>query len=65
MMPTFGLTDGTTAPTRFIRLVNKEISKAEILLKVTKKKKEKKEKRGRRRGGKKEEGKEGKKEEGA
>eukprot|EP00026_Physarum_polycephalum_P002742 Phypoly_transcript_02750.p1 GENE.Phypoly_transcript_02750~~Phypoly_transcript_02750.p1 ORF type:complete len:836 (+),score=180.82 Phypoly_transcript_02750:116-2623(+) len=34
MMPTFGLTDGTTAPARFIRLVNKEISKAEILLKA-------------------------------
>lgn len=34
MMPTFGLTDGTPAPARFIRLVNQEISKIEILLKV-------------------------------
>lgn len=34
MMPTFGLPDGSAAPARFIRLVNKEMGKAEILLKV-------------------------------
>lgn len=36
MMPVFGLSDGATAPSRFIRRVNKEMGRAEQLLKARK-----------------------------